>query len=179
MLFPAQTRWRRRLAFCLAVALVGCGLEVRNHTYAAEGPAEGEGPSLYVAATREHSGVIKESLTHGAPYRVSVTLDAPAEQSKPFRVRTVKFEHEGKIHVAHEANTEPLVASPSDGAPSPKKRMAVWVALDDLTFVDGSTVTVEAETQLAGSTDWVTTKRTFRAAKEEKSYGFCQRLAMH
>lgn len=178
--FAARRRaWSRRAALLLAAVIFGCGLEVRNYTYQAEGQTAGEGPALYVAPTRTHDGVIVESLTHDAPYRVSLSLDAPANQGKPFVVRSVVFEHEGKSHVAHAPTAEPLASSPSEGAGRDKKRMILWVPLDGLTFVDASTLTITAEAQIVGQTEWVTVTRTFRATKEEKSYTACQRVAMH
>lgn len=159
-------------------ALLSCGgLESRSYTYqpVAKGKA---GPALYVGATRTLKNGWSEELRFDAPYRVSVSVDAPEKSPKPFQVRSLTFEHEGKTVVAQNSSDEPLDATVADPKAN-RNQMVVWVPLDGLTFVEGSTLSIKAEVRLPGSSEWVVVQQTYAATKDEKSYSGCERFAMH
>jgi len=141
---------RPLLGLAFAVLVAGCGdISTTRQEYRGEGKGFEKGKNKVVLTVgtqkSKHDDGFDTEYRHGAPYTVNVTAYAMHGSEQPFELRALSLEHQGESIVIRKASDEPLRAE-LRGAPNTAHYSArIKVALDDdLTFVEGSTLTVRA-----------------------------------
>jgi hypothetical protein len=140
----------------LLLAVVACGIgcgEISStrHEYNADtmdGYVKGkEKTSLFIRAKETHrKDGGDEDTQSGAPYTVRVVSWALTDTGRPLLIRALTLEHEGKKIVVHPPTAEPLKGKLTLRERTDYFNADVEVPLgDQLDFLEGSTVVVEAE----------------------------------